>query len=115
MAGLHHTDRPAARTGSRGAGRSGHPDDRRGVAVVGQSDGRSAGPCLLLLALAASAQAQVAPNRTTLYLHPTEVGDARALWVNPAGLGRFEEASVHLDLTVGDPGASGRLRQVTLG
>jgi hypothetical protein len=39
----------------------------------------------------------------------------RALWVNPAALGRFPEASVHLDLTVGDPGAAGRLRQLTLG
>src|SRR2546427_7286033 len=58
--------------------------------------------------------AQVAANRTTLYLHPTDVTDARALWVNPAGLGRFEEASLHADLTVGDPGAAGRLRQLTL-
>jgi hypothetical protein len=77
--------------------------------------GRAVGLSLLLLALATPVESQVAPNRTTLYLHPTEVSDARALWVNPAGLGRFEEASVHLDLTVGDPGASGRLRQVTLG
>src|SRR5439155_302435 len=50
-----------------------------------------------------------------LYLHPTDVSDARALWVNPAGLGHFPEASVHLDLTVGDPGAKGQLRQLTLG
>jgi len=71
-------------------------------------------PLALLLA-AASASAQVAANRTTLYLHPTDVTDARALWVNPAGLGRFQEASLHLDLTVGDPGAAGRLRQLTLG
>src|SRR3989449_9456798 len=28
---------------------------------------------------------------------------------------RFQEASLHLDLTVGDPGAAGRLRQLTLG
>jgi len=74
-------------------------------------------PGLLLLSAAgaAAARAQVAPNRATRYLHPTDVTDARALWVNPAGLGRFEEASVHLDLTVGDPGAHGRLRQLTLG
>lgn len=77
--------------------------------------GRPGALSLLLLALAASAQTQVAPNRATLYLYPTDVSDARALWVNPAGLGRFEEASVHLDVTVGDPGASGRLRQLTLG
>src|SRR2546428_12640355 len=61
------------------------------------------------------APAQVAPTRPTLYLHPPDVTDARALWVNPAGLGRFQEASLHLDLTVGDPGAAGRLRQLTLG
>lgn len=65
--------------------------------------------------LGAAAPAQVAPNLATRYLHPTEVNDARALWVNPAGLGRFKEASVHLDLTVGNPGAHGRLRQVSVG
>ena len=69
----------------------------------------------MLLVLPAGLAAQVAPNRTTVYLHPTDVTDARALWVNPAGLGRFLEASLHLDLTVGDPGAAGRLRQFTVG
>lgn len=73
------------------------------------------GLAALLPLFAVGAAAQVAPNRATLYLYPTEVSDARALWVNPAGLGRFPEASVHLDLTVGDPGASGRLRQLTVG
>jgi len=67
------------------------------------------------LLFATGAFAQVAPNRATLYLHPTDVTDARALWVNPAGLGRFEEASLHLDVTVGDPGSAGRLRQLTAG
>jgi hypothetical protein len=61
------------------------------------------------------AGAQVAPNRSTTYLHPTDVQDARALWVNPAGLATVREASVHLDVTVGDPGARGRLRQLTAG
>ncbi len=70
--------------------------------------------CLLLCA-AAAAPAQVVPNRTTAYLHPADVTDARALWVNPAGLGRVHEASLHLDVTVGDPGVAGRLRQLTLG
>jgi hypothetical protein len=37
------------------------------------------------------------------------------VWVNPAGLARYEEASLHLDLSVVDPGAAGRLRQLTLG
>jgi len=69
---------------------------------------------LLLLPLVTGA-AQAVPNRTTLYLHPTDVTDARALWVNPAGLARMMEASAHLDLTVGDPGAGGRLRQTTVG
>ena len=76
---------------------------------------RSVGLFLPLLLLASGALAQVAPNNATLYLHPTDVSDARALWVNPAGLGHFPEASVHLDLTVGDPGAKGQLRQLTLG
>ena len=80
----------------------------------GRSDSGTVGLSALLSFLTMAGTAQVAPNRTTRYLYPTEVTDARALWVNPAGLGRFEEASVHLDLTVGDPGASGRLRQVTV-
>jgi hypothetical protein len=46
---------------------------------------------------------------------PSDIGDARALWVNPAGLGREREASLHVDLTVGDPGADARLRQLTAG
>jgi len=76
---------------------------------------RTVGLSLPLLLLASGALAQVAPNSATLYVHPTDVSDARALWVNPAGLARFPEAAVHLDLTVGDPGAQGRLRQLTLG
>ena len=67
------------------------------------------------LLVPAVAGAQFVPNRTTLYLHPSDVTDARAVWVNPAGVAHFEEASVHLDLTVGDPGAAGRLRQLTFG
>lgn len=62
-----------------------------------------------------AARAQVAPNTATTYLHPTDVRDARALWVNPAGLATLSEASVVLDVTVGDPGARGRLRQLTAG
>ena len=81
----------------------------------GQPDRRTVGLWLLSLALPAVAGAQAVPNRTTLYLYPSDVTDARAVWVNPAGSGRVEEASVHLDLTMGDPGAAGRLRQLTLG
>jgi hypothetical protein len=70
---------------------------------------------LLVLGTRSPAPAQVVPNRTTRYLDPSDVSDARAVWVNPAGLARFEETSLHLDLTVADPGAAGRLRQLTLG
>ena len=77
------------------------------------------GPTLALMwwlvGFPAAAAAQVAPNRATSYLHPTDVRDARALWVNPAELGVSREASVHLDLTVGEPGARGRVQQVTAG
>ena len=73
------------------------------------------GLSLLQVVVPAIVGAQVVPNRAALYLYPSDVTDARALWVNPAGSGRFEEASLHLDLTVGEPGAAGRLRQVTLG
>jgi hypothetical protein len=83
--------------------------------VGGRSDRQTVGLSLPLLLLASGALAQVAPNSAALYLHPTDVSDARALWVNPAGLGHCPEASVHLDLTVGDPGAKGQLRQLTLG
>ena len=82
---------------------------------MGWPDRRTVGLSVLLFSLAPSVETQAVPNRATLYLHPTEVSDARALWVNPAGLGRFEEASVDLDLTVGDPGARGQVRQLTFG
>jgi len=59
--------------------------------------------------------AQVAGNRTNAYLVPGDVTDARSLWVNPAGLAVQREASVMLDLTVLQPGARGRLGQVTAG
>jgi len=83
--------------------------------VGGRCARHTLGLSLPLLLLASGALAQVAPNTAALYLHPTDVSDARAVWVNPAGLGRLPEASVHLDLTVGDPGAKGRLRQLTFG
>jgi hypothetical protein len=57
----------------------------------------------------------VALNRSAAYLQVTEARDARALWVNPAGTGNMAEASVHIDFTVDDPGARGRLRQLTAG
>ena len=85
----------------------------------GRADGRTGGLCLLVLALSvgpsARLPAQVAPNRATTYLHPTDVRDARALWVNPAGLGVLREASVYAEVAVGDPGARGRLSQINAG
>ena len=61
------------------------------------------------------AHAQSATNRAASYLVATNVADARALWVNPAGLAARPEASVLLDLTVVQPGATGRLGQLTAG
>lgn len=62
-----------------------------------------------------SLSAQVAINRSDAYLFPSEADDARALWVNPAGLGIRQEASVYFDLTVANPGSLGQLRQLNLG
>lgn len=79
------------------------------------------GGWILLTAVLLTAQplnrltAQVAPNRATAYLHPTDVRDARAIWVNPAGLAVLREASVYAELAVSDPGARGRLRQINAG
>src|SRR5207248_4793186 len=109
-------DHPPAGAGRLGARGPSHAHRGLGAAVVGgQPDRRTIGLWLLSLALPAVAGAQVVPNRTTLYLYPSDVTDARAVWVNPAGSGRFEEASLHLDLMVAQPGAAGRLRQLTLG
>ena len=69
----------------------------------------------LALAFVGVAHAQVAPNRAATYLVGSNVTDARALWVNPAGLATQAEASVLLDLTVVQPGSAGRLGQVTAG
>ena len=69
---------------------------------------------LVAVPVFAAAQ-EVAPNRATAYLHPTDVRDARALWVNPAGLGVLREASVYAEIAVQDPGARGRLRQLSAG
>ena len=88
--------------------------------TAGRPDGRTAGfVTLLLLAVGLSgrpaAAQSVAPNRSATYLFPTDVRDARAIWVNPAGLGVAREASVYAEVGVGDPGARGRLRQINAG
>lgn len=82
--------------------------------------GRTAGlVALLLLAVGPSgrpaAAQSVTPNRATAYLFPTDVRDPRAVWVNPAGLGVLRDAAIYAELSVGDPGARGRLRQINAG
>lgn len=82
--------------------------------------GRPAGLVALILVAVGplsrpSAGQSVAPNRATRYLFSTEVHDARAIWVNPAGLAVQREASIYAELNVGDPGAQGRLRQINAG
>lgn len=69
---------------------------------------------MLALAAGTPAAAQVALNRAAAYLQLTEAREAPAVWVNPAGLATID-ASVYLDLTVGDPGSRGRLRQLSAG
>jgi len=90
--------------------------------VIGGSADRRIGGLILLIVIAQSANPairlsaqQVAPNRANSYLFPTDVHDARAVWVNPAGLGVSREASVYAEINVSDPGARGRLRQMNAG
>jgi hypothetical protein len=71
--------------------------------------------CIAGIAFAGPASAQVAANRATTYLVPSDVTDARAVWVNPGALAATPEASVALDLTVANPGARGRLAQISAG
>src|SRR5256714_14677217 len=87
--------------------------------MPGRRDGGRAGVCwiVLLLAVGPSGRpaAQVVPNRATAYLHPTDVRDARAIWVNPAGLAVQREASIYAELDVSNPGSRGQLRQINAG
>ncbi len=76
---------------------------------------RAAATALLLAVGVGTAVAQAVPNRTTGYLTATDVSDARALWVNPAGNAVRQEASVHLDFTVRQPGGRGQFGQLTTG
>ncbi|HUC40057.1 MAG TPA: hypothetical protein VMR92_04425 [Gemmatimonadales bacterium] len=71
--------------------------------------------CTVALSVTALSAQSVAPNRATAYLFPTDVSDARAIWVNPAGLGVTRDASIYAEVGVGEPGASGRLRQINAG
>src|SRR2546421_2380746 len=87
--------------------------------MAGRPDGRTAGVCWVVLMLAAGPSGrpapQVVPNRATAYLHPTDVRDARAIWVNPAGLAVQREASIYAELDVSNPGSRGQLRQINAG
>ncbi len=65
---------------------------RRALALAG-------GLAWLAAAGAPPAFGQVIPAQPDRYLLTTEASDARALWVNPAGLARFLEASIGADLT----------------
>ena len=82
--------------------------------------GRSGG-WIVLIAVTLTANppnrltAQVAPNRSLAYLHPTNALDARALWVNPAGLGVLREASIYAEAQLSNPGERGRLQQIDAG
>src|SRR5213076_1672503 len=94
-AGLDRPHRPSAGAGSLRTGGPGRPHRGLGPAVVHRAAVPKRRPCprrmggwsLLWLVVPAVAGAQVVPNRATLYLHPSDVTDARAVWVNPAGSG----------------------------
>jgi hypothetical protein len=62
----------------------------------------------------ATAAAQAEP-RSRDYLFITGVDDVRAVWVNPAGLGRIPEASVMAEGVLDRTGGSARLSQYTFG
>jgi len=70
---------------------------------------------LVLCGVAAPAAAQVASNRATRYLFPTDVLDGRAVWVNPAGTAVTPSASVYADVVVGVPDDASRLAQISAG
>ena len=72
--------------------------------------------CALLGAIGPSAAAaQRSEPRSRDYLFITNVDDARATWVNPAGLGWIPEASVLAEVLVDRSSGSLRLGQYTLG
>jgi len=55
--------------------------------------------------------AQLLQAQPARYLLTTEAADARAVWVNPAGLARSVEASVGADVTAERSGGGARLQQ----
>lgn len=69
---------------------------------------------VLLLGAAGSGDAQVAA-RASDYLFITNATDARALWVNPAGLGVLPEASLMAEMTLERMGSQFRVEQYVVG
>ena len=73
--------------------------------------------CLASPAVAQVTQAALRSPRSTDYLFAADVQDARALWVNPAGLGTYLQASVMGELVVDRlvvPGGDLALAQYTV-
>ena len=67
------------------------------------------------LLLPAAALGQQGTPRSQDYLFISAVDDARAAWVNPAGLGWIPEASVMAEMVLDRSGGSARLGQYTVG
>ena len=70
---------------------------------------------LLAVGQVANAFAQTLPARSGDYLFVTNAVDARALWVNPAGLGVVPEASIMGEFSLTPGGGDVRLAQYTVG
>jgi hypothetical protein len=68
-----------------------------------------------LSAIPCALDAQFRPARTLDYLFVTGASDARALWVNPAGLAVLPEASVMGEFVLERPDDETRLAQWTIG
>jgi hypothetical protein len=58
---------------------------------------------LIALAAASPLRAQLAAPRSASYLFSANVEDARALWINPAGLGVLPIASIYAEVAADRP------------
>jgi hypothetical protein len=74
-----------------------------------------AGCALASLPPVRAAAAQAIPGRSADYLFAAAVSDARAIWVNPAGLAAVPEASVMVEGTVSHDPGDWRLGQYAVG
>lgn len=69
-----------------------------------------------LLGVTSSGVTQVAANRSAAYLYPTDVRDARAVWINPAGAAVTRNASIYAEVMVLHPtDGESRLGQGSVG